>query len=261
MANQPQRTDRSKPMEGVDYAGYTVRDRDGGRIGKVDNLFLDEDDRPEYVGVKMGFFGTRSTLIPLDACTVDKDRGFIEVNHPKHTVKDAPDFDDDGRITPDYKCRVREYYGLSKMDGSESRDVYDSYYADEERQDSECEDAENSSGKVGSGMHEGDVQGVNQPDGSGLKDELRVQRSEENLRAGIREREAGQVNVRKRVRTEREQIAVSERREEVSVDRIPANEFASQGQMGEGEVSVPVVEEDVRKEEVDTDDASGLRNR
>ena len=33
-----------------------------------------------------------------------------------------------------------------------------------------------------------------------LQEDLRVQRSEEELRAGVREREAGQVNVKKSVR-------------------------------------------------------------
>jgi hypothetical protein len=36
------------------------------------------------------------------------------------------------------------------------------------------------------------------------EDELRVQRTEEELRAGTREREAGEVRVRKDVRTKRE---------------------------------------------------------
>ncbi len=42
------------------YAGYTVNDRDGDKIGKVDDLFIDERDQPEYVGVKMGFLGSRA---------------------------------------------------------------------------------------------------------------------------------------------------------------------------------------------------------
>jgi hypothetical protein len=40
------------------------------------------------------------------------------------------------------------------------------------------------------------------------EDEIRVQRSEEELRVGTREREAGEVGVRKQVRTEREQVRV-----------------------------------------------------
>ena len=33
------------------YAGYTVYDPDGDMIGKVDDLFVDENDQPEYIGV------------------------------------------------------------------------------------------------------------------------------------------------------------------------------------------------------------------
>src|SRR4028119_1030894 len=54
------------------------------------------------------------------------------------------------------------------------------------------------------------------------EDELRVQRSEEELRSGTREREAGKVGVRKQVHTDREQVRVPKRREEVSVERGPA---------------------------------------
>ncbi|PLS87316.1 MAG: hypothetical protein CYG60_02480, partial [Actinobacteria bacterium] len=248
MSDYEQRTDRFTAVED-EYAGYTVRDPNGEKIGKVDDLFLDENDQPEYIGVKMGFFGTRSTLVPLDACTVDKSQGFIEVNQPKQTVKDAPNFDDDSQITPEYERQVREYYGLSVASGSEDRGSYGAYDREET----------GDAGRVGPGMVEGDVEsggfrghsedneGVNQREGSDLEDqdELRVQRSEEELRAGVREREAGKLNVRKRVRTEREQIAVPKRREEVSVERVPVNEPTSEGQIGEDEVSVPVVEEEV----------------
>ena len=79
------------------------------------------------------------------------------------------------------------------------------------------------------------------------EDELRIQRTEEELRAGTREREAGEVGVRKRVRTEREQQTVPTRREEVSVERVPVEEGreASEGEIGDDEVSMPVVEEEV----------------
>jgi uncharacterized protein (TIGR02271 family) len=58
-------------------------------------------------------------------------------------------------------------------------------------------------------------------------------------------REAGEVSVRKTVRTERESVEVPTRREEVTVDRIPVEGEASEGQIGEDEVSVPVTEEEV----------------
>jgi stress response protein YsnF len=78
------------------------------------------------------------------------------------------------------------------------------------------------------------------------EDELRVQRTEEELRAGTREREAGEVGVHKSVRTEREQVRVPKRREEVHVDRVPVEDReASEAEIGEDEVSVPVTEEEV----------------
>jgi uncharacterized protein (TIGR02271 family) len=295
VANYEDRKDRFTADEET-YAGYTVHDVNGEKIGKVDDLFLDENDQPEYFGVKMGFLGTRSTLIPADITSIDRERGFIEVSQPKSAVKDGPSFDDDREITPEYENEVRSYYGLSVANGSEQRGGYGDYYGDE---------ADERSGKVGPGMREGDTEtgefrghsaddeGVNQSHGSDLEDEdeLRVQRSEEELRAGTREREAGKMNVRKRVRTDREQVRVPTRREEVNVERVPVNEERTGAEIGEDEVSVPVVEEevvvdkqpvvkeevrvrkdsvqdeevveeDVRKEEVDIDDeTTGRRDR
>ncbi len=76
-------------------------------------------------------------------------------------------------------------------------------------------------------------------------DELRVQRTEEELAAGTREREAGEVRVRKNVRSDRESIEVPTRHEEVSVERVPVEGEASEAEIGEDEVSVPVTEEEV----------------
>ena len=77
------------------------------------------------------------------------------------------------------------------------------------------------------------------------ENELRVQRSEEELVAGTREREAGQVKVSKQVHTEREQLKVPKRREEVSVERVPVNEEGTGAEIGDDEVTMPVVEEEV----------------
>jgi uncharacterized protein (TIGR02271 family) len=78
------------------------------------------------------------------------------------------------------------------------------------------------------------------------EDELRVQRTEEELRAGTREREAGELRVRKDVRTDREQVRVPTRHEEVSVERVPVEgREASEAEIGEDEVTMPVTEDEV----------------
>ena len=77
------------------------------------------------------------------------------------------------------------------------------------------------------------------------EDELRVQRTEEELRAGTREREVGEIGVRKTVRTERESVEVPTRREEVTVDRVPVEGEATETEIGDAEISVPVTEEEI----------------
>ena len=87
------------------YAGYDVYDRYDKKIGKLDDLFVDENDQPEYVGVKMGFLGTKSTLIPMEAVRVDEEHKRIEVPVEKDRVKEGPAFDDDWEITPPFEER------------------------------------------------------------------------------------------------------------------------------------------------------------
>src|SRR3990170_5602388 len=106
-----ERSDRFTAVEDQ-YAGYTVYDQSDQKIGKVDDLFLDEDDQPEYIGVKMGFLGTSSTLIPMELATTDESAGTITVSSDSETVKNGPAFNDDHEITPEYENEVRSYYGL-----------------------------------------------------------------------------------------------------------------------------------------------------
>jgi Lhr-like helicase len=73
-----QRSDRFTAIEDR-FAGYTVYDNNYEKIGKVDDLFVDQNDQPEYIGVKMGLLGTRSTLIPMDLARVNDERQLIEV--------------------------------------------------------------------------------------------------------------------------------------------------------------------------------------
>jgi hypothetical protein len=119
------------------YEGYKVYDNQGEKIGKADDLFIDEADREEYVGVKLGFLGRKSTLIPMDIVRVNEADKALEVSESKDHVKDAPSFDDDEDITLEYENRIRNHFGLeSSTDTSRSRGFYGAYSGagDEERE-------------------------------------------------------------------------------------------------------------------------------
>ena len=108
---------RSDRFTGIEdqYAGYEVYDRNDEKIGKVDDLFINESDQPEYIGVKMGFLGLEGTnLIPWEHTRVNEEGHRIEVSVDKAQVKEGPSFDDDRDITPDYEERVYSHYGLQR---------------------------------------------------------------------------------------------------------------------------------------------------
>lgn len=109
------------------YEGFKVYDSSGGKIGKVDDLFIDESDREEYIGVKMGFLGTKTTLIPMDIVRVNEDEKAVEVSESKERVKDAPSFDDDEEITPEYEDSIRSHFGLESTGESSARGSYAGY--------------------------------------------------------------------------------------------------------------------------------------
>ena len=181
----------------------------------------------------MGFLGTRSTLIPFEMVRVNDARQVIKVAADKQTLKNGPTFDDEREITPQFENEVYSYYSLQRTQTIGNTGSYGSYYSDEGTD----------AGTVGPGMSMGDTEtgqfrehaahdeGVHQSRGDDLadEDELRVQRAEEELIAGTRQREAGSIRVRKRVRTDRERIEVPTRHEEVSVERVPLEAAAPLG--------------------------------
>ena len=116
------------------YAGYTVYDQDYEKIGNVDDLFVDGNDQPEYIGVKMGFLGTRTTLIPFEMVRVNDERQLIEVAADKETLKNGPTFDDDREITPEFEIEVYSYYGLKRPSTIEHSGTYAAHSAEQSTQ-------------------------------------------------------------------------------------------------------------------------------
>ncbi len=112
--------DRLRELE-EKYEGYTVYDNAGEKIGKVDELFVDETDREEYIGVKMGLFGlSGTTLVPMEISRVDEQGRRIEVAEAKDHVKDAPTYSDDDEVDAGFEDRIRRHFGLESSAGQSS---------------------------------------------------------------------------------------------------------------------------------------------
>lgn len=116
--------DRMRELE-ERYEGYTVYDNAGEKIGKVDDLFVDETDREEYIGVRMGLFGlSGTTLIPMEITRINEQERAIEVSESKEHVKDGPTYSDDDEVTGDFEDRIRSHYGLESIASSGERGSY-----------------------------------------------------------------------------------------------------------------------------------------
>ncbi|HKH11571.1 MAG TPA: PRC-barrel domain-containing protein [Rubrobacter sp.] len=119
--------DRFRELEQA-YSEYTVYDQHYEKVGKIDDIFVDANDEPEYIGVKTGFLGMKSTLIPIELVRVNDRRKLVEVAADEETIKHAPTFDDDGDITPEYEDRVHGYFGLERPPHMQSSGGYGGYY-------------------------------------------------------------------------------------------------------------------------------------
>jgi hypothetical protein len=93
------------------WEGRTLLDRDGGRIGTIDAIYLDDrTGQPEWVLVNTGLFGTKSSFVPLaHAFQSDND---VLVTHDKQLVKNAPRVDPDQHLSEAEERELWQHYGL-----------------------------------------------------------------------------------------------------------------------------------------------------
>lgn len=57
--------------------GYAVYDPLGQKIGDAEQVFMNRNQEPEYVRVRVGLFGRRSVLIPVRFAEVDDERQIL----------------------------------------------------------------------------------------------------------------------------------------------------------------------------------------
>ena len=94
-----------------DWCGCEVVDRDGDKVGKITEIFVDHDaEGMEWATVKTGMFGMRSSFVPLDQAMREGD--MIRVPYEKERIKDAPNVDADGELDRDEEQRLYAHYEI-----------------------------------------------------------------------------------------------------------------------------------------------------
>lgn len=102
----------TEQLQELSAIGGTVIGPDGQKIGKFGQIFLDDrSGQPEWATVRTGLFGLSESFVPLSQATVAGDT--LSVPYDKQTVKDAPNIDPEGQLTPEQEQELYHYYSLS----------------------------------------------------------------------------------------------------------------------------------------------------
>jgi len=95
------------------WVGHTAIDRSGDKVGKITDLYVDVDTgQPEWLAVSTGLFGTRVSFVPVTGA--DEQGDDIVLAWDKSTVKDAPNADADGRLSPEDEDRLYAHYQFGR---------------------------------------------------------------------------------------------------------------------------------------------------
>ncbi len=177
--------------------GNTLYSSDDAKVGTIGQVYLDDvTGRPEWLTVRTGFFGTNESFVPLQDATLEGD--VIRVPYTNDHIKNAPNVDvEDGHLSPEEEQQLYTYYGVS----------YDAGYQEQ----AVATDTTTTTQTTGTVGH--DTSGPTTDDAMTL--------SEEQLRVGTQQREAGRARLRKYVVTENVQTTVPVTREEVRIEREP----------------------------------------
>ncbi|MDQ2755173.1 MAG: PRC-barrel domain-containing protein, partial [Actinomycetota bacterium] len=96
-----------------DVLDQDVYGPDGDKIGGVGQIYLDDQSgQPSWVTVKTGLFGTKESFVPVVDAQLTAEG--LQVPYSKDQVKDAPQVEADGQITPDEEAELYRHYGLSQ---------------------------------------------------------------------------------------------------------------------------------------------------
>ena len=173
--------------------GSTAHGADG-KLGTVGEVYLDDETgRPEWATVRTGMFGTKESFVPL--AEADLSGSDLRLPYDKDKVKNAPQIDTDGHLSPTEEAELYRYYGISSGTGAALTE-------------GTTTGGEDTHGTVGH-------------DTSGPTTDDAMTRSEERLNVGTRTEEAGRARLRKYVVTENVTETVPVSREEVRVEREP----------------------------------------
>lgn len=210
--------------------GYDVNDTSGNKIGKVDNVWVDDSTNElEFVGVKTGWLMGKTHVIPVANAQITA--GAVQVPFGEDQIKKAPSFSGDSELTPEQEDEIYGYYGQGRSTNESPSGL--------------PADTGTGFGSRNTDTSSTDYAAANAGGTDSANDDRSMTLHQEDLDVGKRQVEAGRVRLRKVVHTEHQEVPVELRREEVQIERVPATGSAEgESAFQEQEIEVPVTREE-----------------
>jgi len=193
--------------------GATAYDNSGDKVGKIGQLYLDDETgQPSWITVSTGFFGTSETFVPLEGANFDGND--VRLSYDKDRIKNAPRVDADQHLDHTQEEELYRYYGLQ----SGSYGTETTGYAD-------------TTGTTGTtDTTTGYDRGVETTGTTGTTaGDNAVRLSEERLEVGKESVTTGRARLRKYVTTETETVDVPVQKEKLVVERTPVSGTTAAG--------------------------------
>ena len=183
----------------LDWRGRTVIDRAGEKIGTLENIYLDEDQRPRWGSIRTGLFGLRETLAPLDEARREED--LLRLPFERDQVQQAPNLDPDVELAEDEEEELYRHYGLASDP-----------------------DASSATGAIEAPADTPEPASTPEPTSTPDRpDDDAMTRSEEEVHISKRPRVRGRARLKKYVVTDYVEKKVPVQREEVKVEYEPTD--------------------------------------
>ena len=222
----------NQQVEGLLAESGNVLGPNGDKIGAVGTFYLDDQtNEPAWVTVSTGLFGSNESFVPLSEATVEG--ADVLVPYSKDEVKNSPQVDSDGSITPEEEVMLYRYYGFASDDdddGGSAAPTLDAGAGTLAGTGTGTETGTETGMEAGPGGHHdssitrsaaGRSAETVGRDTSGPTTDDAMTRSEEQLDVGTQSRETGKARLRKYVVTETVTTQVPVSHEEIRVESVP----------------------------------------
>ncbi|WP_297189353.1 PRC and DUF2382 domain-containing protein [uncultured Corynebacterium sp.] len=217
-----------------DLLNATAFDAQGEKLGKINNLFVDDKTgQPTFIEVNHGLFGMSSSLVPLRGHRLNGDE--LKLAFDKDLIKDAPDIDFENQLTAADQETIYEHYHLTDVQDVETY-VTDRPAADDSNLAGFAGAA--GAGAAGAGVAAGttekdvidrDEREVREPV-AGQSNDIILEK--EKLNVGTERVASGEARLRKYQVEETETVEVPVTREEVRIERTPISPEEAKNYVG-----------------------------